>query len=568
MDMRIITAETNINTEQHFKVVAGPGAGKTHFLVNHVKNILTNSNRLGRIRKIACITYTNVGVDTLANRIEDEKDHLDISTIHSFLFTHVVKPYLFLIKEKYGINPKKFDSPFEHIFSAGYFNKTNLPHRYSVTEFEMKKLYWEVKGNSCILRLPNRKKNVLTYHQSLLNYKAAFWAKGIMHYDDILAFAWEILNLDTNVVRVLRSKFPYFFIDEFQDTSPIQAKIIKEIAKRETIVGVIGDTAQSIYSFQGASMQQFIDFTLPAIQEYKIEDNWRSTNQIIDALKTIRTDLDQNSPENRNGEKPIILVGDSIQALEYCDNSIGKNRVVSLSYMVPTANAMRKRIDSTDAKNLLIEEQFKVDSNSKRKRYIISVIKSVEYARLSLFKDAIKELSYHFSGLDDFKGHKFALILIKEILNNYKQYSRLTLWELHQKLTEISPVSIAKIQEFKKGIITPTADFYKSSTYKDVALSIRLTKDESIHRTIHKAKGDEFENVLVIVKGKYGNKYDEGRDLAFLLSPDLLTNEDHRVNYVACSRAKENLLINTPELSEGTRQKLSDKFNIINLPTA
>ncbi len=76
----------------------GPGAGKTRFLVNHVKNVLTNSNRFSRNKKIACITYTNVGVDTLVSRIEDEKDHLEISTIHSFLFTHVVKPYLFLLK--------------------------------------------------------------------------------------------------------------------------------------------------------------------------------------------------------------------------------------------------------------------------------------------------------------------------------------------------------------------------------------------------------------------------------------------------------------------------------------
>lgn len=188
MDMQIITSESNIEIEKHFKVIAGPGAGKTRFLVNHIRNVLTNSNRLGKSRRIACITYTNVGVDTLLGRIEDERDHLEISTIHSFLFVHVVKPYLFIISEKYGINPAKFNSPFEHIFSNGFFRSTNLPNRFKVEESEMKKLYWEINGNHCILRLPNRNRNVQDYHQSLLKYKLSFWAKGIMHYDDILAF--------------------------------------------------------------------------------------------------------------------------------------------------------------------------------------------------------------------------------------------------------------------------------------------------------------------------------------------------------------------------------------------
>ncbi|SMO93564.1 DNA helicase-2 / ATP-dependent DNA helicase PcrA [Saccharicrinis carchari] len=558
-----ITANTNIDIEQHFKVIAGPGAGKTRFLVNHVKNVLSNSCRLSRNRKIACITYTNVGVDTLIRRVEDEKDHLEISTIHSFLFTHVVKPYLFLIKEKFNLDPAKIENPFEHIFSKGYYSQTDLPRRY-VSENDMKRVYWEISGNECNLRIKN-KNNI--YHKSLIKYKMFFWEKGIMHYDDILAFAWEIINKDSNVLRVLRAKFPYFFIDEFQDTSPIQTQIVKEIAAKETIIGVIGDTAQSIYSFQGASMQQFIDFTLPSLSIYQIEDNWRSTNQILKVLKSIRTDLEQESPENKNGNTPKILVGNSIQALEYCDNLLGKDNVVTLSYMVPTANAMRKRIDIDNPANILVEEHFSADSNSKRKRLIISSIKAIEFARQQLFSDAIKELSYYFRKQDDFKGQKISLTFLKASLNKYSIITNMTLWDYYQSLSLKPFISISKIREGKNGNMTAIESFYKKTTYKDIALSIRLLKDESIHRTIHKAKGDEFDNVLVVVKGRFGRQYVETRDLAFLLTPDLIANEDHRVNYVACSRARENLLINVPELSNNSKQILADKFEIIDMPS-
>ena len=64
-----ITSEELIPIDCHFKVKAGPGAGKTHWLINHVKNVLATSDRLGKCGKVACITYTNVGVDTISRRL-------------------------------------------------------------------------------------------------------------------------------------------------------------------------------------------------------------------------------------------------------------------------------------------------------------------------------------------------------------------------------------------------------------------------------------------------------------------------------------------------------------------
>lgn len=560
--MQIISAKTKIEIEQHFKVIAGPGAGKTTFLVNHIRNVLSNSKRLGKNRKIACITYTNVGVDTLIERVEDERDHIEISTIHSFLFFHVVQPYMFLISKKYDLNPSKLKNPFEHIFSEGFFRKTNLLNRFKVNESEMKRLYWEINGPSCILKLPNRNRNINSYHKSLLKYKSSFWEKGIMHYDDILAFSWEIINMNSNVVRVLRAKFPYFFIDEFQDTNPIQAEIIKKIAETETIVGVIGDEAQSIYGFQGASMEKFIDFTMPSIKEFIINDNYRSTKKIISVLRLIRRDLEQESPTNKTGNLPKLFIGNSIKALDECELIFGKNNVVSLSYMVPTANAMRKRIDDSSPSNRVIEEVFSVDSNSYRKKIMVSVIKSMEFVKQSLFNDAIKELSFHFRDKDEFNGQKSALKFIKSLLNKYDSISNDKLWNLYRKLHKNPLLSFASIRESKTKVQSGIESFYKHTSYKEVALTIRLVKDESMHRTIHKAKGDEFNNVLVIVKGKYGNKYNEQRDLAFLLNSDLIKLEEHRVNYVACSRAKENLIINVPVMTQAVRDTLGKFFEI------
>ena len=110
MDMPIvINSNSEIALEKHFKVEAGPGAGKTTFLVNHIHHILRDSKRLSSMRKVACITYTNVGVDTLKSRFDEAVDNVEISTIHSFLYKHIVKPYLWVLADEYDFDYATID---------------------------------------------------------------------------------------------------------------------------------------------------------------------------------------------------------------------------------------------------------------------------------------------------------------------------------------------------------------------------------------------------------------------------------------------------------------------------
>ena len=98
-----------------------------------------------------------------------------------------------------------------------------------------------------------------------------------------------------------------------------------------------------------------------------------------------------------------------------------------------------------------------------------------------------------------------------------------------------------------------TKEYYEQLTYKRVATDVKITDDQSLFKTIHKSKGDEFKNVLVVIPEddkKTGNKC-----LEFLLSPDM-SKEEHRVYYVALSRAKEKLYINVPTITVAALNKL------------
>ena len=99
-----IKSDTLIDVNHHFRVSAGPGAGKTHWLALHVAHVLKDSERLGKMSKIACLSYTNVGADTLMGRLRDDRSRVLSCTIHSFLYGHIVKPYLHFIAKEEGFN--------------------------------------------------------------------------------------------------------------------------------------------------------------------------------------------------------------------------------------------------------------------------------------------------------------------------------------------------------------------------------------------------------------------------------------------------------------------------------
>ena len=105
--------------DTNFRVFAGPGAGKTTWLIDHLRNILKTSCKLHKTRKIACITYTNVAAEEVMNRLLCDKSRFDISTIHSFLYRNIVKPFSYLFAQDEDgeslFNTDKIDGHIEHI---------------------------------------------------------------------------------------------------------------------------------------------------------------------------------------------------------------------------------------------------------------------------------------------------------------------------------------------------------------------------------------------------------------------------------------------------------------------
>ncbi len=576
MDTQINSDYIITNIEQHFKVSAGPGAGKTHWLTKHIKNILARSTRLGKIRSIACLTYSNVAVDTIKERLGTSVQQVEVSTIHSFLYKHIVKPYAFTLSNEYNLNVSKMDGHDEDFVSKSKCNtwienhpqKNKLKHPFSVSQLtklddNQKRLKnWllslNYKINSSIIEIKtdrNKAKKdrrdislnsacLNTLEADLLGYKKLYWQDGILSHSDVLFFSYQIITKHCFVLDILRAKFPYFLIDEFQDTSPIQTAILKLLAEKETIVGVIGDPAQSIYGFQGADEKQFDSFILSGMQTYIMADNRRSTIQIIDLLNHIRNRMPQNPCKDENGndkmgEKPILYIGDREKALEEI------RKVVSNFTLLARQNETVTAIEhQLTGKRENLFKRLKEEDNTNRSRWIEACIKAVAFAQKDKFKDAIQELVRLYRReavkskifIDEFQKHEWrkqALEKMQILLSNLDSISGKSISEFSNQY--LVKNGIFKIEVSKITVAKPS----HQKTFEEYLKCVEVKDNTGKYRTIHKAKGDEFDNTVLILE--------DDEEVEFLRNPDL-SKEEHRIRYVAVSRAKKKLFICVPTI--------------------
>lgn len=557
--------------EHHFRVLAGPGAGKTHWLVNHIREVLHTSERLDKSRKVACITYTNTAVEIIRERLGSSSNQVEVSTIHSFLYRHIIKPYLHFIADNYDFDVSKLNGHEDLIVNRNkittwldtHSNKDVFKHpAYTSRQLEtyylsglhnwLSTISYSIdslgslfikhdKGCAYIIKDDGKReyfrdKAIDILETDLESFKKLYWKNGVLHHDDVLFFSLKIIENHPFVLDVLRAKFPYFFIDEFQDSNPIQVELLRQIGERETIVGIIGDKAQSIFQFQGANPEQFSDFHLEGIRDYRIDNNRRSTQEVINLLNHIRRDFKQRGQEGFNGSKPVIYIGDRLEVLRKITNELSEESLVTLSWQNITANALKRDVEGVDLNYKLFDKLKNIDSTNKssRPRLIIPCIKAVELCRENKIKEALKELERYFGRNSESK--KKALDLLFLLNGRYNEYCNEPLMTFYSILQENS--GIEGLSNFKAG---NPKDFYDNTHYKSLALCVNIIEDTSNNITIHKSKGAEFENVLLVL--------DDEKKLNFITAPDLDGSEEHRLKYVAVSRAIQNLFITVPNLS-------------------
>lgn len=576
--------------ETSFKVFAGPGAGKTTWLAERMERVLLETKRLNKTSKIACITYTNVAVDQLYEKLKGDKSRYDISTIHSFLYRNVVKPFSFLIeKDDNGdllfdvskLNGHEEHFPLRNNVQSWINDEKNRGVNYSYllynNKFEviakcLSALDWRFSDNSleqlehCFFRQSTNflASEIRMPTTKLYSYKRKCWEKGYLYHEDVLYFSHYIISRYPKVLGFIRQKYPYIFVDEFQDTTEIQTWILEKIAEKDVTIGVVGDMAQSIYKFAGAKRDDFISFKRNELTSYKLDKNYRSTHKIVDFLNLLRPDIKQQYGSKKKGSDTVLLVGEINKVIEW----YGNTKPLSELYIITRNN---NDVELIKERNLskgpqLLSEMYNCDSNSKRARLIHSMLECIKYHDKLRFKDSLGVVLKQIRRRSKTKAksnlemRRIGLAISNYITTNENRAKTIkdVYNEINIKLSSDYHFTIEAKLTRGKG-----AEYYSKYSFNDIIPEVKIdAKTEDLVRTIHSTKGTEFNNVLIhFDKKEYFEKY-------ILSSHNHINAEsdDCRIYYVGCSRAMEKLYLNIPDLDGIDSHRLSEMgFDIENL---
>ena len=298
-------------------IIAGAGSGKTKVLTNRIAHLMNSGVDSFNI---LALTFTNKAAKEMKERVEKtlgntEARNLYIGTFHS-VFARLLRaeagklgyPQSFTIYDtddsrsvlKAVINDMGLDD--KHY-------KPNIVHNRISSAKNALIGPVEYNSNTMIQQEDARSKRP-AIGEIYASYVARCFKNGAMDFDDLLFKMHELLRDYPEVLHKYQHKFKYLLIDEYQDTNPVQYQIAKLLAAVHENICVVGDDAQSIYSFRGATIENILQFQkdYDDVKLVKLEQNYRSSASILEVANHVIKNNQGQIPknlwtENEEGEK-------------------------------------------------------------------------------------------------------------------------------------------------------------------------------------------------------------------------------------------------------------------------
>ncbi len=415
----------------------------------------------------------------------------------------------------------------------------------------------------------------------------------LMDYDDLLVHLLNLMKSRPDVRKKLNDRYRYIMVDEYQDTNRLQHEIVLQLAGTQQNIMAVGDDAQSIYAFRGADYQNILFFpkSFDNCEVFKIEQNYRSTTPILNlSNEIIRSAAFKYEKElysdKIEGELPMLVAANdereqsdfiAQQVLEYREQGIELDDIAvlfrssfhsfDLEISLNKANIPYQKFggikfaETAHIKDLLAFFKVMYNPNDAVSwTRILMLHTGVGPATASKIVDLItsNEISLeNYTSLNEIKGKQSIRDLFKILSQQYQSNSA-----LGDKATRFAeyykPILIDKHDDWRKRwkdleMFISIAGTYKSlaSFLNDMAIDPPTDKVDDIDptdkeeeiltlSTIHSAKGLEWKVVFVIwvLEGRFPS----ARSLDSIDSVE----EERRLFYVACTRAKDILCLSYP----------------------
>jgi DNA helicase-2/ATP-dependent DNA helicase PcrA len=282
-------------------VIAGPGSGKTRVLTYRIAHMINSGIHPGQI---LTLTFTNKAAKEMKSRIErvagPKANQVWAGTFHS-LFARILRveahrigfPNDFTIYDTDDTKGVIDDIIKSMNLDKKVYLASQVRARISAAKSNLitPKAY---KNNDDLMAMDRMNRRPLIY-EIYEKYVAKCQRAGAMDFDDLLLMMFKLLYQNPDGVREkYQRQFKYVMVDEFQDTNYLQYEVVKLLVKYQGSpenICIVGDDAQSIYSFRGATIQNILQYEhdFPTVETYKLEQNYRSTSYIINAANEVIT---------------------------------------------------------------------------------------------------------------------------------------------------------------------------------------------------------------------------------------------------------------------------------------
>ncbi len=347
--------EAVLHLEGPLMIVAGAGSGKTKVLTTRIAHLMANGVDSFNI---LALTFTNKAAAEMKDRVEyilgnNEARNLYIGTFHS-VFARVLRAEA--PKLGYPNNFTIYDTDDSKSVLKSVINELNLDDKHYKPNTVLNRISSaknalvgpEEYATDYYIQQEDTRANRPAIAQIFAAYVKRCFKNGAMDFDDLLFNMYKLLKLYPETLYKYQHKFKYILIDEYQDTNPVQYEIVKLLGAVHENVCVVGDDAQSIYSFRGATIQNILQFQkdYEDVKVVKLEQNYRSTQNILNVANEVIKNNKGQIPkvlwtDNQEGEKIRVVrtmtdndegrfVADTIQELKLRNHF--RNKDISILY--------------------------------------------------------------------------------------------------------------------------------------------------------------------------------------------------------------------------------------------
>jgi len=464
-------------------IIAGAGSGKTRVLTYRIAHLLKQGVAPW---SILSLTFTNKAAREMKERIasvvgQKTAQQLWMGTFHS-MFMRILRAE----SQKLGY-PSTF-TIYDTADTKSLLNSIIKELKLDTQTYKVNEVYGRISSAKNNLITPQAYANntqLVSFDRQTRKpeiariyamYMQRCFKAAAMDFDDLLLNTNVLFRDFPDVLAKYQDKFKYILVDEYQDTNYSQYLIVKRLAENHQNVCVVGDDAQSIYSFRGAKIENILNFRndYPNYKLFKLEQNYRSTQTIVNAANSV---IAKNKRQIQKVSFSAKGIGEKIKVIKaYTDQEEGFMVASAISDIIHREHAHHKDfaiLYRTNAQSRIFEEAL-------RKRNIpYRVYGSLSFYQRKEIKDTLAYFRLTVNPSDDEALKRIinfptrgigntTLQRLEATANQKEQSIWVTIEQLGTDNSELKPAAINKVIQFYNlvkqfGTIAYTADAYEAA---------------------------------------------------------------------------------------------------------